>query len=255
MLLTVRNTIVAAAVAVPLAVGGIGVAAAAPAAPHTASPNVTATVYKGCVTGTSRTMEHVYSRTSPPACPLGSFRATWNQTGPRGPQGIQGIQGVQGQQGVQGPSGVVSVNSTDLLANSGTQDPTADAPFLMNSGGSFNASSTLISTVNLAAGTYEVSLDYKGTAESGTGITPQLFIYNQAKNPGFTGNLFNVGAGDLQAAGTNHDSFYSGDTILTIPSGGETLFVYGFGYDEDSGSGTWNLDTATLNTVQLNPGS
>ena len=46
------------------------------------------TVYKGCVVGSSRTMEHVYTKANPPNCPSGSFRATWNQVGQQGPSGV-----------------------------------------------------------------------------------------------------------------------------------------------------------------------
>jgi hypothetical protein len=49
------------------------------------------TVYKGCVEGTSRIMEHVYTRANPPACPTGSFAATWNQVGQQEPPGPPGL--------------------------------------------------------------------------------------------------------------------------------------------------------------------
>jgi hypothetical protein len=65
-----------AALAVAISGGAIAIAASA----------VTSTLtYHGCVIGTSRTLEHVYTSKTP-TCPSGSFAANWNQTGPRGPQ-------------------------------------------------------------------------------------------------------------------------------------------------------------------------
>ena len=81
--MNIRRTVITGAVAFALVAGGTLAGAVAFAA--------SGTVYNGCVVGTSRTMEHVYTRTNPPACPRGSFRATWNQVGQRGPQGPSGV--------------------------------------------------------------------------------------------------------------------------------------------------------------------
>jgi hypothetical protein len=69
-----------------------GAAALALVAGGTAAGAVTITnantVYKGCIEGTSRTMEHVYTQANPPACPSGSFRATWGGPPTAGPNGL-----------------------------------------------------------------------------------------------------------------------------------------------------------------------
>ena len=60
----------------------------------------------GCVTGSSRTLEHVY--TSPASfmgCPKGSIAVQSGATGPRGLAGSRGATGARGPQGPAGPSG------------------------------------------------------------------------------------------------------------------------------------------------------
>lgn len=79
MHLPIRKTIVTLAAAAAVAAGG-GLALAS-----TASTN--SVVYHGCVAGTTRVLEHVYSRSNPPACPSGSFAISWNQQGPQGNPG------------------------------------------------------------------------------------------------------------------------------------------------------------------------
>ena len=60
----------------------------------------------GCVTGSSRTLEHVY--TSPASfkgCPKGSIAVQSGATGPRGLAGPRGAAGARGPQGPAGPAG------------------------------------------------------------------------------------------------------------------------------------------------------
>ena len=71
---------------------------------------------------------------------------------------------------------------------------------------------------------------------------PQAFVYNGPVNTSFTNDLFNVGSGALEqatqaevTAGDTINSYYSGTAEITAPSGGETLDVYAFGYDSDTG--------------------
>ena len=80
--MNIRRTVITGAAALALVAGGTAAGAVAFAS--------SGTVYNGCVQGTSRTMEHVYTRSNPPACPSGGFRATWNQVGQQGPQAPQG---------------------------------------------------------------------------------------------------------------------------------------------------------------------
>jgi len=83
--LRLRTVLIGTGAALALVAGGTAAATAAFAS--------SGTVYKGCVEGTSRVMEHVYTRANPPACPSGSFAATWNQVGQQGPPGPRGPAG------------------------------------------------------------------------------------------------------------------------------------------------------------------
>jgi hypothetical protein len=120
-------------------------------------------------------------------------------------------------------------------------------------GGGFNANSTPIGSVDgLGAGTYLLNFNAKAKADVATAgdVFPQFFIYNQPRNADFNGNLFNVGTGALEPFGTNHDSYFSGSAVVTVPAG-TTLFVYAFGYDSDAGAGSYALEAASLSIVQL----
>jgi hypothetical protein len=115
---------------------------------------------------------------------------------------------------------------------------------------------TEVGTVHLAAGTYQVSLNAKAAPPSGgTGsasVFPQFFLYNQAANANFTGDLFNVGSGALESgSNSNVDSYFSGTGVIVVPAGGQTLRIYAFGYDSDRGESTYTLENLTVTTVPL----
>jgi hypothetical protein len=119
-----RITVLAAA-GLTVALAGTGLAAA---------DAVTSTpTYHGCVVGTSRTLEHVYTSKTP-TCPSGSFAAKWNQTGPRGPQGIQGPPGPAGPS-TAGPAGL---DEQEVTGVSGTNNSIAycpaDHPYVLGGG-------------------------------------------------------------------------------------------------------------------------
>lgn len=131
----------------------------------------------------------------------------------------------------------------------------------VNPGGSFTSKKTLVGTVPLDAGTYLLNIDFMASPNAVTSgdVYPQLFVYNGPQVSGFANDLFNVGAGALEnptsAAVTSGDvinSYYSGSTEVTVPAGGETLDVYAFGYDSDTGAGTYTLNSATVTATQLN---
>ena len=84
--MNIRRTVITVAAALALAAGGTAAGAVAFAS--------SGTTYQGCVVGTSRILEHVYTRSNPPACPTGTFGATWNAVGQQGPPGPQGPSGV-----------------------------------------------------------------------------------------------------------------------------------------------------------------
>lgn len=230
--------------------GGTGAVVAAAASPSAITPHAG----YACVnlkTHVAMTILDTPSR----ACPAGTTSIMLGAQGPAGQQGAtglpgqqgpQGIQGQKGDTGAQGPSGVVSEGTTDL----GT---IASVP----TGGGFVANSTEAGTVQLAAGTYLVSLSAKATPRASgdtAQVFPQFFVYDQAKNGSFAGDLFNVGSGALEPDGTNHDSYYSGSSIITL-SAATTLHVYAFGYDSDSGAGAYALDDLSLTVVQVTPSS
>lgn len=194
----------------------------------------------GCVTGSSRTLENVHSPASNlKGCKKGSWQVDWN---------------VQGQRGPQGPSGVVSTSDTNLVTSPPMNVPT---------GGSFTANKTTVGTIHLAAGTYLVDVNFMATPNKVTTgqVFPQVFVYNGPQKSDFSNDLFNVGSGGLELATQSEvttdpiDSYYSGSAEITVPSGGETLDVYAFGYDSDTGPGTYALDTLHVTATALNPAS
>jgi hypothetical protein len=122
-------------------------------------------------------------------------------------------------------------------------------------GGSFSTNAQEVATLALAAGSYEVSVGAKATPAAATGaveVFPQFFVYNQVKNPAFTGDEFNVGSGALESGANNNiDSYFSGSGLVTVPSGGETLHVYAFGYDSDRSAGSYTLDNLSITAVPV----
>lgn len=196
---------------------------------------------------------------APFSCPQGQVQATLNAqgrtgatgpAGPAGPTGATGTTGATGAAGPQGPSGVTAVNTYDLGGLSSA-----------NSGGSFSSGALEVGTgTAVPAGTYEVCMNAKATPESapqsGTdvGISAQFFLYNQPKNSSFTGDLLNIST-PLQPDGTNHDSYANGCTLATVPTGGQTWYVYAFGYDSDTGAGNYVVDDVSLSLVALTPAS
>jgi hypothetical protein len=230
--------IAVAGAAVALAASGGGYALAADAAPAAAS--IPAGTLHGCVSGSTRVLEHVFeSNTSGTVCPSGSFLVYWGVTGPKGAPGAPG------------PSGVVSTAKKQLV--------TASTPAI-ETGGSFTARKTLVGTVTLAAGTWLVDADFTATPDANTAgeVFPQLFVYDGPVNANFTNDLFNVGAGALEdptativSDGDTINSYYSGESEITVPAGGETLDVYAFGYDSDTGEGSYALNSAVITATHL----
>jgi hypothetical protein len=230
--------IAVAGAAVALAASGGGYALAADAAP--AAVSIPAGTLHGCVSGSTRVLEHVFeSNTSGTVCPSGSFLVYWGVTGPKGAPGAPG------------PSGVVSTAKKQLV--------TASTPAIAT-GGSFTARKTLVGTVSLAAGTWLVDADFTATPDANTAgdVFPQLLVYDGPVNANFTNDLFNVGAGALEdptativSDGDTINSYYSGESEITVPAGGETLDVYAFGYDSDTGEGSYALNSAVITATHL----
>ena len=95
----------AAALAV-IGVAGGGVAIAATSGPSAPAVAIPAGTLHGCVSGSSRTLDHVYEiNTSGTTCPAGSFLVYWGVTGPKGATGATGAKGATGAAGATGPQG------------------------------------------------------------------------------------------------------------------------------------------------------
>lgn len=232
---------VAAVAVIALGIGGVGIAQAA-----TATSPVHHAAFFACVSrGGNGTAGAITGH--PVTCPSGSILAEDNNIGPAGTAGTPGAKGTTGAPGAtgatgpQGPSGVVGVTVKDLGG-------VASVP----TGGSFVSNSTLVGTVSLSAGTYLVSVQAKATPDvsSVVGVFPQFFVYDQAANASFTGDLFNVGAGSLAESNTNIDSYFSGSDVITLTSP-TTLNLLAFGYDADRSTGTYQLDDLTVTAVQV----
>jgi hypothetical protein len=103
-----RTTILtAAALAVGLLGAGFGTAEAVTSIPP-------GTIH-GCVAGSSRTLEHVYTNpSSGTSCPSGESQVIWSKQGPAGPQGPAGAAGAQGPAGVAGPAGPSTAGPSGL---------------------------------------------------------------------------------------------------------------------------------------------
>lgn len=185
-------------------------------------------------------------------------------TGAKGSTGAQGIQGVPGAPGVGTPGAPGAPGAPGKDGKDGATGPAwsptvttkslvpAGSPVTVTTGGSFVDRATEAGTIDLPAGTYLLSVNAKATplASSAVGVLPQFFVYNQAKNADFAGDLLNVGAGALAESNTTTDSYYSGFGVITLASA-TTLHLYAFGYDEDRGSSTYALDDLTVNAVPL----
>lgn len=232
-----RKAVVATA-AVVTVLGGSAAALAASGSPAmpAASAGSVGPVYNGCVNDPhGRVIDDVHENGKAPKCPKGSWPISWNQ---------------RGRTGARGPSGVVSTANTSLIS----------APVNVLTGGSFSSKKTLVNTMTLAAGTYLLNVNFKATPNEVTGgaVFPSLYVYNGAQKSDFSNDLFNVGSGALEdptaaevTDGDLIDSYFSGSAEITVPSGGETLDIYAFGYDADSGAGQYELDNAVVTATAL----
>lgn len=261
-----RKVFVATA-AVVTVLGG-GAAALAASGGNSSSPTAGRTtaasgpVYHGCVNDShGRVIDSVFANGRVPKCPRGSWAIQWNakgQTGPRGqvgatgPAGPAGQTGPAGPAGPQGPSGVVSTANDSLVGSTPMNVPT---------GGPFSKNKTLVGTIDLKPGTYLLNVNFMASPNAPTNgaVFPSLYVYNGPQTTGFANDLFNVGSGALEQATSAEitandvvDSYFSGSGEITVPSGGETLDIYAFGYDSDTGAGSYQLDTAVVTVTALN---
>lgn len=101
-----KYVVIVAATGGALAIGAGAAALASTSAVAAAPAPGNYTLY-GCVYGSSRTLEGVYTVASNfKNCPRGSFAVAFNSTGPRGATGSRGATGATGAAGATGPQGV-----------------------------------------------------------------------------------------------------------------------------------------------------
>jgi hypothetical protein len=234
MILSSRKRFVLATVAIAVAVAGTEAGAAYASGILTPAVTTIVPVKAYACEGAGHVAVTLLSTPSA-KCPA---RTTSVVLGAQGPQGNPGIPGTPGS---TGPSGVQALTTIPFSETDG-----------ITTGGSFLSKATLIGTSPMSAGTYQVCLNGKAEqpiAATGS-VSAQLFLYDQASNANFTGDLLNASA-DTQG-GTSHDAYLSGCTLVTEASD-VTLHLYAFGYDSDQNSGSWNLMNARITAVKLTP--
>jgi hypothetical protein len=237
--ISLRGGIVAGLLSVAV-LGGSAAAIAATSASATTAAGPKAVTLYGCEASGHVSVTLL---SSPPAkCPSGTTLIKTDAQGATGPAGAKGAAGATGATGQQGPSGVVAATTTDLGGAASVA-----------TGGGFVAGATQVGTVDLKAGTYLLSLAAKATPlmTSDVQVFPQFFVYDQAANAAFAGDLFNAGSGALESGGhVTIDSYYSGSAVVTLASDTD-IRVYAFGYDSDQSAGSYALDDLTVTAVQL----
>jgi hypothetical protein len=163
----------------------------------------------------------------------------------------------------------ISAGSAQIVVDlEGWYTPTAPAPAppqtitqtlagvaSVATGGSFNSRATEVGTVDLPAGSYLVTLSPKATpivqTDPSVQIFPSVHLYNQPKNAAFTGDVLDTGGSALESgAVTNADLFSSNSGVVTLTQD-TTMYVYAFGYDSDSGEGTYQLDDVTVTATPI----
>jgi hypothetical protein len=208
---------------------GIGAPMIASAASAPAANVKEACVQRGPKGGTNATGNVVLWNWNKSTCPANTYAVSWNSA-----------------TATATPAPAPTETTKDLGGN-------ASVP----TGGSFSSSATLVGTITLPAGTYEVALAAKATplTASSAQIFPVFSVYNQVRNSAFTGNLFNVGSGGLEyGANTNIDSYFNGQGIVTLTAS-TALYFYAFGYDSDRGQSAYNLDDLIVTATQVTPAS
>jgi hypothetical protein len=233
-----RIAVVAGAVGALVAGAGVSLASVT-AASAPALKATTATVYTVCA------KNHVVKFFSPGsvACPSGTNRYSLGSMGPKGATGAKGQAGA----------------SADSLAGMWTL-PAASQGESIPTGGKAYENASLLGSLTLQPGTYLLSATFVATpdAVNAASVFPQMLLTaGGAIVSGYGTSFWNVGAAALESptatevsGGDLVNSSYSGTDVLTVTSA-ETVDVYGFGYDSDSGAGSYTLNAATLAAVQI----
>lgn len=210
-----------------------------------------------CDTGNQRTLTQSYenvssfmasvkgAKTADDVCKAkgGGWAVSLSSNGTAGPKGDTGAKGDTG------PSGVQAIVNKAGSANLG------------HIGGSWGSGHTVVTTIDLPAGTFEVNLTGDFYKVLSTTATPVLQIQLNGANrqlTAYTGAFpynaaegFGIGT-DGSPNGLEQTASVSG--VITLASAG-TMEVDAFGYNPDrSGSGGGDFDVnATVDVVQLTP--
>jgi hypothetical protein len=221
-------------------------ASASAASPPAGAPQPSGQAVHACVNSTGQ-IDYLQFRAPAIGTKCNNNDALWIWA-LQGSQGPTGPAGPKGDTGPQGPSGVVASTTTDMGAVS-----------VVNTGGPFVANATEVGAGKLVlqAGTYLISMNAKATPlmTSNVQVFPQFFLYDQPANGNFSGDELNIGSGALESGGnTSIDSYYTGTGQITLTQT-TTMHAYAFGYDSDTGSGTYHLDDLSITATQINPGS
>lgn len=218
--------------ALALGVGGATFVSAA----TTPAPKVEACVKYGPSGGKDATGNYVLYNWNRSKCPNGTYAVSWDSQGPAGENGATGA---------AGSSGILGSTTKDL---GGVASVTTGGPFVTNASD--------VGDITFQPGTYEIAVNAKATPNVSDAVAefPVFAVYNQAANSSFTGDLFNVGAGNLATTNTSIDSYFSGSATETFTAA-TTLHFYAFGYKADRSAGSYTLDDLSVTSTQINAGS
>jgi hypothetical protein len=185
------------------------------------TPQITNTIYYGCVNNTSGAITIVKKFTK---CQTGFHKIHWNQRGPVGPAGPQGPAGPTGPQGPQGPSGV----SQGYYSSNGQVTFAA------------NQQLTAVATTNpVAAGTYLVTGTETAIIDTGDTIA---CIFGTV-NTGEVGHIFGVvGPSALHT----YTPITVNDTVSV--NAGDQIVLYCVEYNNDPNTISYN---AGISAIQL----
>jgi hypothetical protein len=135
----------------------------------------------------------------------------------------------------------------------GTADIGADGESV-NVGGNASGNALDVIELTLPAGTYQVSVNAKAAPSAPTGTVqtfPSFFVYNQAIDARFDGDLLNIGGTPLESGANNNiDSYFSGSGLVTVNDTTE-LHVYAFGYNSDRSGGSYTLEGLNITAVPV----
>jgi hypothetical protein len=210
--------------AVGMALGGLAAGDAATALP--------AGTIHGCVNPhNNRTLDNVYTLPNRgTTCPNGEFQVYW-------------------------PAQAAAPGKDVNGSLAGTWSLAASTP-LAAIGGPIRANGTNLGTLTLPAGKYLINANAmftRTTAEAaGPDTFPEITIWQGTTWAADFSNTDGTWLGGMMSRDIHIDDTASGSVVVTIPSGGDTLHVVGFAYNEDrSSTGAVHVDSASVTAIQV----